>query len=332
MIAVSYIQPSVWHLSDPDPPSVLLSLPCPFSLALSWFWVLLSHIQQHSAFLRRTSFYNLTPVRKLPLAYPRTTHSAAAPNTILCFLNCICWLLYIELQCPAWFCTWFCGRILSEPSHGCLGTFLDQRGWWAVVINKPLFHELPRRILPRNGSVFTAGAPYDARLAPRGRAGSSPSTAPSRPFPPRGCAPKRRPQGAGSRRGRPVLGARRQRAAERPCHALPRPGDQEFLQGQPAEAAHAGDDADGPEGHRDVAGRLPAGGGGGGSSTRRRLRAGPELRPAGRRRAALAAVGWVRRAAGHLLSAPRGAPCNGFLSPQGRRMPLTIWRPSGSIR
>lgn len=35
MIAVSYIQPSVWHLSDPDPPSVLLSLPCPFSLALS---------------------------------------------------------------------------------------------------------------------------------------------------------------------------------------------------------------------------------------------------------------------------------------------------------
>lgn len=55
--------------------------------------------------------------------------------------------------------------------------------------------------------------------------------------------------------------------------------------------ALAGDDADGPEGHRDVAGRLPAGGGGGGSGTRRRLRAGPELRPAGRRRAALAAVG-----------------------------------------
>lgn len=153
MIAVSYIQPSVWHLSDPDPPSVLLSLPCPFSLALSWFWVLLSHIQQHSAFLRRTSFYNLTPVRKLPLAYPRITHSAAAPNTILCFLNSICWLLYIELQCPAWFCTWFCGRILSEPSHGCLGTFLDQRGRWAVVINKPLFHELPRRIF-RETAVY----------------------------------------------------------------------------------------------------------------------------------------------------------------------------------
>lgn len=96
-------------------------------------------------------------------------------------------------------------------------------------------------------------------------------------------------------RGRAGPGRAERRAAGCRCHAVPRPGDPELLQGQPAAAAHAGDDADGQAAGRDVAGRLPAGVRGGGGAAGRRLRAGPELRPAGRRRAAVAAAGVAGR-------------------------------------
>lgn len=98
----------------------------------------------------------------------------------------------------------------------------------------------------------------------------------------------------GARGGAPCPGGARGRARCRqrcPGHALPRPGDPQLLQSQPTEAAHPRDNTERQEDHRDVARRLPAGGGGGGGGTRGRFRAGPECRPPGRRREALAAAG-----------------------------------------
>ncbi|XP_064289805.1 dual specificity protein phosphatase 19 isoform X2 [Passer domesticus] len=131
-----------------------------------------------------------------------------------------------------------------------------------------------------------------------------------------------RPGGRGGRapRFRPrarVSGGRGAERAARRCrqsrHALPRPGDPQLLQGQPAEAAHPRHDAERPPDRGDVARRLPAHGGGGGGGARRRLRAGPERGPAGSQDAAHDLETMRKHKVTHVLNVAYGVQ-NAFLN------------------